>query len=247
MLLYFEDEASFSEFLGQRWPTNVVRSPSAPMRQMGQLKANVSSPAILQLQLKGESPPHQDQTGNKAGDWGAKQVGATIKVRDTCARVQEERQLRQRAQDGFSECEDKVAAWLAMTAKFSPLPSPSPATILEDLAMRPRRTQAKYQLLEAREAAEDKARECARFLPEPLTTALLSAAYKEVPSGAEKTIEHVIDCWRTSKLSAHDVIAIVKSFSGSSSVLRSLFAEQAQEGEVASEEQMAELARQAAA
>ena len=35
---------------------------------------------------------------------------------------------------------------------------------------------------------------------EPLTTALLSAAYKEVPSGAEKTIEHVIDCWRTSKL-----------------------------------------------
>ena len=68
-----------------------------------------------------------------------------------------------------------------------------------------------------------------------------------MPSGAEKTIKHVIDCWRTSKLSAHDVIAIVKSFSGSSSVLRSLFADQAQEGEVASEEQMAELARQAAA
>ena len=35
---------------------------------------------------------------------------------------------------------------------------------------------------------------------EPLTTALLSAAYKEVPSGAEKTIEQVVDCWRTSKL-----------------------------------------------
>ena len=57
----------------------------------------------------------------------------------------------------------------------------------------------------------------------------------------------MIDCWRTNKLSTHDIIAIVKSFSGSSSVLRSLFAEQAQEGEVASEEQMAELARQAAA
>ena len=68
-----------------------------------------------------------------------------------------------------------------------------------------------------------------------------------MPSGAEKTIKHVIDCWRTNKLSTHDIIAIVKSFSGSSSVLRSLFAEQAQEGEVASEEQMAELARQASA
>ncbi len=105
---------------------------------------------------------------------------------------------------------------------------------------------AQLQLLEARESAEDKARECARLLLEPLTTALLSAAYKEVPCRAEKTIEHVIDCWRTSKLSAHDVIVIVKSFSGSSSVLRSLFAEQAQEGEVDSEEQMTELARQAA-
>ena len=68
MLLYFEDDASFSEFLGQRWPTNVVHpevkvvlsfeekvkapipmpSPSAPMRKIGQLchklKARVSSP-----------------------------------------------------------------------------------------------------------------------------------------------------------------------------------------------------------
>ena len=234
MLLYFEDEASFSEFLGQRWPTNgAVRSPLAPMRKVGQLKASVSSPATLQPQLKGERPPHQDQTGDKAGDWGAKPVGATIKVHDTCA------------QDDFSECEDKVSAWLTKTAKFVPLATPSPGN--EDLAVQPGRTQAKYQVLEAREAAKDKARECARLLPEPLTTALLSAAYKEVPSGVEKTIEHVIDCWRTNKLSAHDVIAIVKSFSGSSSVLRTLFAEQAQDGEVASEELMVDLARLAAA
>ena len=97
MLLYFEDKARFFEFLGQRrwpketyyrgtrdplWPTNGVRSPSAPMREIGQLKSSVSSPAILQLQLKGESPPHQDKTGDKAGDWGAKQVGASIQVHD---------------------------------------------------------------------------------------------------------------------------------------------------------------------
>ena len=31
-----------------------------------------------------------------------------------------------------------------------------------------------------------------------------------MPSGAEKTIKHVIDCWRTNKLSTHDIIAIVK-------------------------------------
>ena len=69
MLLYFEDKARFFEFLGQRrwpketyyrgtrdplWPTNGVWSPSGPMRKMGQLKASVSSSAILQLQLKAE-------------------------------------------------------------------------------------------------------------------------------------------------------------------------------------------------
>ena len=93
------------------------------------------------------------------------------------------------------------------------------------------------------DAAEAKARANARSLPEPLTTALLSAAYKEVPSGAEQTIERVIECWRTSKLSAQDVIATVKSFSGSSPVLRKVFSEEEQEGEVASAEQMVELAR----
>lgn len=220
MFLYFEDEASFSEFLDQRWPTG-FRSPSAPMRKMGQLKASVSSPAILQLQLKGESPPHQDQTGDKAVDWGAKQVGTTIQVHDTCA------------QDDFSECEDKISAWLAKTSKFSPSPFP----VNEDLALQPGRTQAKYR------EAKYKARECARVLPEPLTTALLSEAYKEVPSGVEKAIDHVIDCWRMNKFSTHDVIAFVKSFSGSSTVLQTLFTEQAQDCEVASEELMVELAR----
>jgi hypothetical protein len=54
----------------------------------------------MQLEVKKATTSHQDPTGDKAGDWGAKQVGATIKVYDACARVQEERQLRQRAQQG---------------------------------------------------------------------------------------------------------------------------------------------------
>jgi hypothetical protein len=125
--------------------------PIGPHAQMEQLNASVSSPAFLQLQLKGESPPHQDQSrtgaGDKAGDWGTNQVGATIKVHDTCERVQEERQLRQRAPDDFSECRE---------------------------------------LLEVRIAAEEKARECARLLPEPLTTTALSSLQKGIIIGGAK-------------------------------------------------------------
>ena len=124
-------------------------------------------------------------------------------------------------------CEDKISAWLAKTSKFTPSPFP----VNEDLALQPGRTQAKYR------EAKYKARECARVLPEPLTTALLSAAYKEVPSGVEKAIDHVIDCWRMNKFSTHDVIAFVKSFSGSSTVRQTLCTEQAQDCEVAAEEQ----------
>ena len=137
-------------------------------------------------------------------------------------------------------------------AKRCPLLEPAVAaskvhTVQEELPATVKKAEVKVVLsfeekMKA-DAAEAKARACARSLPEPLTTALLSAAYKEVPSGAEQTIERVLECWRTSKLSEHDVIATVKSFSGSSPVLRKLFAAQEQQGEVASAEQMVELAR----
>jgi|EP00802_Teleaulax_amphioxeia_P026851 hypothetical protein len=122
--------------------------------------------------------------------------------------------------------------------------------VKEELPATVKKTEVKVLTFEEKmkaDAAEAKARACARSLPEPLTTAILSAAYKEVPSGAEQTIERVLECWRTNKLSAHDVVSTVKSFSGSSAVLRKLFAEQVQEGEVASAEQMLELSRLAMA
>ena len=137
-------------------------------------------------------------------------------------------------------------------AKRNPLPEPAVVAetvhaVTEELPATVKKVDVKVLLsfeekMKA-DAAEAKARACARSLPEPLTTALLSAAFKEVPSGAEQTIERVIECWRTNKLSALDVIATVKSFSGSSPVLRKLFAAQEQQGEVASAEQMVELTR----
>merc|ERR1712216_555718 len=55
--------------------------------------------------------------------------------------------------------------------------------------------------------------EAKRSLPAPLTQLVLNDAYKQLPRGAEQSIESVIQCWRTNKLDASDVIATVKSFS----------------------------------
>jgi hypothetical protein len=99
----------------------------------------------------------------------------------------------------------------------------------------------KMDVLEAKARAEN-----ARSLPAPLTHQALSAAYKELPSGAEQSIETVIQCWRTDKLGAEDVIATAKSFAGSSATLRDLFSADADCGEVASADQMRELAQLAA-
>ena len=83
----------------------------------------------------------------------------------------------------------------------------------------------------------------AQSLPLPLTQAALSEAFTQLPAGAEKSIERVIQCWRANKLAATDVLDTVKSFAGSSAVLRTIFATAASEGEVASAEQMHELSR----
>ena len=88
--------------------------------------------------------------------------------------------------------------------------------------------------------------EAKRSLPSPLTQLLLNDAYKQLPRGAEQSIESVIQCWRTNKLDASDVIATVKSFSGRSAVLQAIFSSDTPQGEVASEEQMRELASLAA-
>ena len=88
--------------------------------------------------------------------------------------------------------------------------------------------------------------EAAKALPAPLTQVALDEAYKQLPAGADQTIESVINCWRNNKLSADDVLSTVKSFSGSSVVLQEMFFTSSSvdgEGEVASDEQMRELAR----
>jgi hypothetical protein len=100
----------------------------------------------------------------------------------------------------------------------------------------------KADALAAKERAAD-----ARALPPPLTKSALDEAYEQLPAGAKQSIETVVNCWRSNKLPASDVLATVKSFVGSSAALKKLFGGDEQEGEVASDEQMRELARLAMA
>jgi len=74
----------------------------------------------------------------------------------------------------------------------------------------------------------------ARSLPLPLTDAVLDEAYTQLSSGAKRSIQSVIQWWRTNKLSAHEVLATVESFTGSSAALRKMFASATPESQKAS-------------
>ncbi|EKX33523.1 hypothetical protein GUITHDRAFT_120268 [Guillardia theta CCMP2712] len=83
-------------------------------------------------------------------------------------------------------------------------------------------------------------------LPAPLTEAVLRTAYNELPAGARNAIETCVRCWREKKLGADEMLSTVSSFSGSSSTLASVFHKaqsfgQADEGEMATEDQFREL------
>ena len=96
----------------------------------------------------------------------------------------------------------------------------------------------KADALEAKARAADA---CA--LPAPLTKPVLDEAYLQLPAGAKQSIETVVGCWRSNKLPASDVLATVKSFVGSSTALAKLFTCEEEACEIASAEQMRELAR----
>ena len=85
--------------------------------------------------------------------------------------------------------------------------------------------------------------QCTRQLPAPLTQAALDVAYTELTKGAEQSLERVFACWRANSLASDDVLASVKSFSGSSASLHKIFAPAVPECEVASDAQMCELSR----
>jgi len=76
----------------------------------------------------------------------------------------------------------------------------------------------------ARKAWAEKNMTAVRPLPMPLTEAALTKAYTQLTPGAEKSIRRVIEWWRTHKLLAHEVLATVQSFAGSSATLRKIFA-----------------------
>ena len=102
------------------------------------------------------------------------------------------------------------------------------------------------------DAREAKSRMEAARLPAPLTQLALEEAYKEMPEGAEVSIQKCIKCWRESKMAPADLLATVKAFASSSPTLRKVFdaAEHRGAGElgqVATAEQMQELSRMAQA
>jgi hypothetical protein len=102
------------------------------------------------------------------------------------------------------------------------------------------------------DAREAKVRMEAARLPAPLTQLALEKAYKEMPEGAEVSIQKCIKCWRENKMAPADLLGTVKSFASSSPTLRKVFdaAEHrgADElGQVATAEQMQELSRMAQA
>jgi len=82
-------------------------------------------------------------------------------------------------------------------------------------------------------------------LPPPLTHAVLDEALTQLPAGAHKLIESMLQCWRTNTLSVDDLLDTVKSFSGSSVALQKIFVTAGGEPAIpaASQEQMRELSR----
>jgi hypothetical protein len=89
--------------------------------------------------------------------------------------------------------------------------------------------------------------EAARDMPHPLTQAILDEAFTQLDHGTQASIKNCLKCWRENKLDSSDVLETVKSFSGSCAALKQVFVMDEGEGEVASTEEMRELARQAMA
>ena len=158
----------------------------------------------------------------------------------------------------MDELRGDMAIWMAICQKRE-----SPAKFTEKVERRLRRsTTISFEEKIKIDTSKAKARSTAspgQLLPPPLTQAALDEAYTQISPGAEKSIKSVIQWWRTNKISADDVLATVKSFTGSSTVLHKIFVTAASdtagprhgsgsrvarpgiEGTVVSDEQMREL------
>jgi hypothetical protein len=98
---------------------------------------------------------------------------------------------------------------------------------------------------------ETKTSICARrgkALPSPLTSDVIAAALAELPPGASAALKTCVRCWHDGRLGADEVVGTARSFAGSSPTLSRALSRPAEPpcascGEVATAEQMDELAR----
>jgi len=96
-------------------------------------------------------------------------------------------------------------------------------------------------------ASKAAARRAGPALPAPLTEMALEEAFSQLPQGACKTIQSVLQTWKNGWLGNGDVVETVRSFAGSSAALRDLFSGDMEPvGEVASYADMRHLERMAA-
>lgn len=81
-------------------------------------------------------------------------------------------------------------------------------------------------------------------LPAPLTQPSLEKVFTQLPDGARNTVQCVLQTWRNGRLGNDDLVETVRSFAGSSVVIRELFGNLENPGEVASRADMQELMAQ---
>jgi len=82
-----------------------------------------------------------------------------------------------------------------------------------------------------------------RELPAPLTWPAMKQVLQETHTGTQKAIESCLDCYKSNRMSASDVLAFLRSMMSQSVTLQKLFDEQrdSSRGELASADEMAEL------
>ena len=161
-------------------------------------------------------------------------------------------ELQQQVKDALRLRHDRDAREIKLSAEIAArhpivLADGEPAHARDEVECDVQLVSASFEEKMKADALEARSRmERAQSLPAPLTHAVLNEAYKQMPGGAEASIEKCIKCWRENKMGPTDLLATVKAFSRSSAALQKLFAEATVEvgqdlGQVATPEQMREL------
>jgi len=198
------------------------------------------------------------------GDQMKQRIAAKLNLLEQALQQYQSTQDERTSSGDRTEMQGDMAVWRAICRKHEAPDNSKPTVLVETrplitktVVRRPRRPSI-ISFEEKMKADEKKTKDRSTALPLPLTQAALNEAYKQLTPGAENSIKSVIQWWRTNKISSNDVLATVKSFTGSSAVLQKIFVTATSdpadpldglsvmasiEGEVASDQQMHELSQ----